>query len=319
MTSMSASEARAALPELLNRVEDGEEVVITRHGRPVAVLVRPDALRARRAETAFDDAARIHALLAEAAVAPLPKGAGLTEERAEELIAEIRASRDARLWTASTRTRSSTPLSLAIRSANEWPHCSRSLGQMGWQALARYSCSQRCSPSRSVTAHPTKSAFWPVCWPGWTCAPSTEQPPSSPLPSPAAIGSGLAMPPTSPLPWPSAPTGSSPTTSVTSPPKSPRSASHISGTFPAPPSESALPESRASGLRRIVVQLFPLVGPPHSRCRTAPPAQGWSAASRARWLRCRSAQLLGQPTLFRSFYNICLNSLGLTMAGFANT
>ncbi len=96
MTTMSASEARAALPELLNRVEDGEEVTITRHGQPVAVLVRPDALRVRRAETALDDAERIHDLLAEAATAPLPEGSGLTEQRAEELIAEIRASRDAR-------------------------------------------------------------------------------------------------------------------------------------------------------------------------------------------------------------------------------
>jgi len=96
MTTMSASEARAALPELLNRVEDGEEVTITRHGQPVAVLVRPDALRVRRAETALDDAARIHDLLAEVAAAPLPQGSGLTEQRAEELIAEIRAGRDAR-------------------------------------------------------------------------------------------------------------------------------------------------------------------------------------------------------------------------------
>jgi prevent-host-death family protein len=95
MTSMSASEARAALPELLNRVEGGEEVTITRHGRPVAVLVRPDSLRTRRAESALEDAARIHALLAETAAAPLPES-GLTEQRAEELIAEIRASRDAR-------------------------------------------------------------------------------------------------------------------------------------------------------------------------------------------------------------------------------
>jgi prevent-host-death family protein len=96
MTSMTASEARTALPELLNRVEDGEEVIITRHGRPVAVLVRPDALRVRRAEAALDDAERIHKLLAEAAAAPLPDGTGVTEKRAEELIAEIRASREAR-------------------------------------------------------------------------------------------------------------------------------------------------------------------------------------------------------------------------------
>jgi prevent-host-death family protein len=48
MTSITVSEARAALPELLSRVQDGEEITITRHGRPVAVLVRPDALRSRR-------------------------------------------------------------------------------------------------------------------------------------------------------------------------------------------------------------------------------------------------------------------------------
>jgi uncharacterized protein (DUF433 family) len=40
-------------------------------------------------------AARIHELLVEAS-APLPDGPGLTARRAEELIAEIRAGRDAR-------------------------------------------------------------------------------------------------------------------------------------------------------------------------------------------------------------------------------
>jgi antitoxin (DNA-binding transcriptional repressor) of toxin-antitoxin stability system len=92
---MSASEARAALPDLLSRVEGGEEVTITRHGRPVAVLVRPDALRVRRAQAALEGAERIHQLLAGAASAT-PESPGLTEARAEELIAEIRAGRDAR-------------------------------------------------------------------------------------------------------------------------------------------------------------------------------------------------------------------------------
>ena len=96
MTSMTVSEARAALPELLSRVEDGEEVTITRHGRPVAVLIRPDALRSRRARAALDDADRIHELLTEAAATALPEGSGLTAQRAEELIGEIRAGRDAR-------------------------------------------------------------------------------------------------------------------------------------------------------------------------------------------------------------------------------
>jgi len=95
MVMMSASEARAVLPDLLSRVEGGEEVTITRHGRPVAVLVRPDALRSRRAQAALDGAEAIHKLLA-AASATAPAGPGLTESRAEELVTEIRAGRDAR-------------------------------------------------------------------------------------------------------------------------------------------------------------------------------------------------------------------------------
>jgi prevent-host-death family protein len=96
MVTMTVSEARAALPDLLSRVEGGEEVTITRHGRPVAVLVRPDALRSRRARAALDGADAIHQLLAEAASGALPEDNGLTDARAEELIAEIRAGRDAR-------------------------------------------------------------------------------------------------------------------------------------------------------------------------------------------------------------------------------
>jgi prevent-host-death family protein len=95
MVMITASEARAALPDLLSRVEGGEEVTITRHGRPVAVLVRPDALRSRRAQASLDGAEKIHQLLAGAQAAP-PEGTGLTEARADELIAEIRTGRDAR-------------------------------------------------------------------------------------------------------------------------------------------------------------------------------------------------------------------------------
>ena len=36
MYAMSLAQAKAHLSELLNTVESGEEVVITRHGRPVA-------------------------------------------------------------------------------------------------------------------------------------------------------------------------------------------------------------------------------------------------------------------------------------------
>jgi len=94
MGAVGAAGARAALPELLTRVERGEQVTITRHGRAVAVLVSPKDVRLRTAGDAFDAADRIDVLLSEAATTGWPDGGGLTAERAEALIAEIRAGRD---------------------------------------------------------------------------------------------------------------------------------------------------------------------------------------------------------------------------------
>jgi len=48
------------------------------------------------AESPLEDAGRIHELLSQAAAEPWPGGAGLTAQRAEELIAAIRAGRDTR-------------------------------------------------------------------------------------------------------------------------------------------------------------------------------------------------------------------------------
>jgi prevent-host-death family protein len=48
MREIPASEAKTHLPQLLDAVERGETVVITRHGRPIARLV-PEAKR-RQAE-----------------------------------------------------------------------------------------------------------------------------------------------------------------------------------------------------------------------------------------------------------------------------
>ena len=93
MVALTVSEARAGLPELLTRVEDGEEITITRHGRAVAVLVRPDALRVRRAERVLADAEHVHQLLASARTTPLTGSGGVSADRAEELIAEVRAGR----------------------------------------------------------------------------------------------------------------------------------------------------------------------------------------------------------------------------------
>jgi prevent-host-death family protein len=96
MTTMSVSDARAHLPELLDRVERGEEVTITRHDRAVAVVVRPDALRARRAEAVMARAATLHGLLDDMRARPLEAATGLAADRAEELIAAVRAGREAR-------------------------------------------------------------------------------------------------------------------------------------------------------------------------------------------------------------------------------
>ena len=96
MAVMTVSEARAALPEVLNRVEAGEEVTITRHGRAVAVVVRPDVLWHRpQAVGVQAKTKQLERVLRAAGERELSLG-GLTEQYAEELIAEIRAGRDAR-------------------------------------------------------------------------------------------------------------------------------------------------------------------------------------------------------------------------------
>jgi len=55
-------------PELVNRVEGGEEVTITRDGR---AAVRLDALRSRRADTELAQVDRTHELLIRARGAAL--------------------------------------------------------------------------------------------------------------------------------------------------------------------------------------------------------------------------------------------------------
>lgn len=93
---MTISEARAALPEVVDRVGRGEEITITRHGRPVAVVVRPDALRSRRAEQALRTAEQTRALLETGRRSALSRATGITADRADELVSAIRTDRDAR-------------------------------------------------------------------------------------------------------------------------------------------------------------------------------------------------------------------------------
>lgn len=96
MATLTVSEARAALPEILDRVSAGEEITITRHGEAVAVVVRPDTLRARRADEALAAAQRVHDLLAQGRAAPLRRRPALSKARAADLVADVRAARTSR-------------------------------------------------------------------------------------------------------------------------------------------------------------------------------------------------------------------------------
>ncbi len=94
MPTISASTASETLPAQLDRVERGEEVAITRHGRVVAVLVSPDVLRSRRASGVWDEADRIDALLQSARSNPL-RGPAIEPDRANELVKAVRRGRRA--------------------------------------------------------------------------------------------------------------------------------------------------------------------------------------------------------------------------------
>jgi prevent-host-death family protein len=57
--SFSVAEARAHLPDILDEVEAGKEVQLTRRGRAVAVVLSPERLEAlRRERTTFGEAFR---------------------------------------------------------------------------------------------------------------------------------------------------------------------------------------------------------------------------------------------------------------------
>jgi antitoxin (DNA-binding transcriptional repressor) of toxin-antitoxin stability system len=93
MRMVTVGEALAALPELLDRVSAGEELTISRDGEPVAVVIRPDVLRARRVDEACAAAYQLHSLLADSRAARLSANPAMSEARAESLLAELRGAR----------------------------------------------------------------------------------------------------------------------------------------------------------------------------------------------------------------------------------
>ena len=55
MREIQASEAKTHLPRLLDAVESGETIVITRHGRPIAHLTPAAVMDGRRVRIALDE------------------------------------------------------------------------------------------------------------------------------------------------------------------------------------------------------------------------------------------------------------------------
>ena len=96
MSTVGSFEAKTKLAELLDKVEAGETVTITRHGKPVAVIVRPESLRARRAEEALAVATSVGGILEKGRTKRLRRRPRMTEERAAELAAEVRNARSSR-------------------------------------------------------------------------------------------------------------------------------------------------------------------------------------------------------------------------------
>jgi len=78
MRSIGAYEAKTHLPRLLDEVEQGERITITKHGRPVAILVPPASV------------VRLDADVALARIRELRKGIRLGGLSIRELIDEGR-------------------------------------------------------------------------------------------------------------------------------------------------------------------------------------------------------------------------------------
>lgn len=93
MPTWNVTDARSALPEILRLVDAGEDVTLTRHGRAVAVVVRPDSLRGRRATTAIAEGAALGQLLRDLAGRDHPDGE-LSVSRADEQVLALRADRE---------------------------------------------------------------------------------------------------------------------------------------------------------------------------------------------------------------------------------
>ena len=97
MAEYSLTDARARLPELLDRVTAGETIHITRHGKRAGVLIGNDVWMKTRRHDVLVQADELGRRLEEARGKPfVPAPPGHWDVEAH--IAEIRAGRDEDVW-----------------------------------------------------------------------------------------------------------------------------------------------------------------------------------------------------------------------------
>jgi prevent-host-death family protein len=94
METMKVSEARAHFRAVIERVKKGEEVTLTQNGEPVAKLVSVEERPSRWRPETLEAAERTLREIREARSRPFDIGRGISVERGEQLIREIRAERD---------------------------------------------------------------------------------------------------------------------------------------------------------------------------------------------------------------------------------
>ena len=98
MLTLSLSEARARLPEILDRVAAGEEVHITRHGAPIAAVVGHDRWMKTKRQDLLAGARELRRMLETVERGSLEEYVPNPDWDVEAHIAEIREGRDKNPW-----------------------------------------------------------------------------------------------------------------------------------------------------------------------------------------------------------------------------
>ena len=95
MADYSLTEARAALPQLLNRAAEGEVITITRHGAPAVVLVSHDRWMQTKTHDVLIEARKLREQLKAARFEDFKPVVG---GDADARVAELREDRDRDRW-----------------------------------------------------------------------------------------------------------------------------------------------------------------------------------------------------------------------------